>query len=71
MKQTKLYAYVPGSGTYDVLIEEGHKAWYFTFTKALKKIPAVKRYNISKSAHATLEGAYKAVIEELQELKFI
>ena len=71
MKRTELRIYVPGSGTYKVLIEEGHKAWYFTFTKALKAMPVVKRYNISKSACATLEGAYKAVIEELQELKFI
>ena len=71
MKRTELRVYVPSSGTYKVLIEEGHKAWYFTFTKALKTMPVVKRYNISKSVHTTLEGAYKAVIEELQELKFI
>ena len=71
MKQTELRVFVPSSGTYKVLIEEGHKAWYFTFTKVLKEMPAVKRYNISKSAHTTLKEAYKAVIEELQELKFI
>ena len=71
MKQTKLRVYVPGSGTYKVLIEEGHKAWFFTFTEVFKAIPVVKRYNISKSTCTTLEGAYKAVIKELQELKFI